>query len=69
MLDGWRWREKQEKRRSWESAYLSRVKQLPELDEWVDPPRPKKLTPEQVEAEKRSMHDLASKLPPPKRKS
>lgn len=32
----------------WESAYLTRVKKFPDLAGWLDPPRTRRLTPQQA---------------------
>jgi hypothetical protein len=37
----------------WEGAYLARVKEMPKLDKWLDPPRTRRLSPEQAAEHRR----------------
>jgi hypothetical protein len=53
VLDGWEWRRDEQRTRLWEAAYLHRVKKLPDLPGWLDPPRTRRLTPEQAEQARR----------------
>lgn len=48
VTDGWKWRHEQQRVRSWEAAYLQRVEKMPSVQEWLDPPRTKRLTPDEV---------------------
>jgi len=41
----------------WESAYLGRVKEFPELAKWLDPPRTRRLSPEEAQERKAAFHD------------
>ena len=41
----------------WESAYLGRVKEFPELAKWLDPPRTRRLSPEEAQERKAAFRD------------